>query len=67
LLYKKVGEKVKKGEKIFTIFAEKERKIERAIKLLEEEKTFAVGERMEMLIHEVKELPLHKKAFILER
>jgi AMP phosphorylase len=67
LLNKKIGEKVRKGEKVFTIFAEKERKLDRAIKLLEEEKVFAVGERMEMLIHEIKELPLHKKVFILER
>jgi AMP phosphorylase len=67
LLYKKTGESVRKGEKIFTIFAEKERKLERAIKLLEEEKTFGIGKRMEMLIREIKELPLHKKTFILER
>jgi len=67
LLYKKVGDKVEKDEKFFTIYAEKMRKLERARKMLEEEKAMGVGERMEMLIQEVKELPVHKKAFILER
>jgi len=67
LLYKKVGDTVNKGEKIFTIYAEKARKLERVRKMLEEEKIMGVGKRMEMLIEEVKELPVHKKAFILER
>jgi AMP phosphorylase len=66
-VYKKVGEPVKKGEKVFTIFAEKYRKLERAEKALEEAQVIGVGERMEMLIQEVKELPVHKKVFILER
>jgi len=67
LLHKKVGEKVKKGGKLFTIYAEKMRKLERVRRVLEEEKIIGVGERMEMLIEEVKELPVHKKTFILER
>ncbi len=67
LLYKKVGDKVKANEKVFTIFAEKSHKLNRASKLLEEEQSFAVGERMEMLIHEVKEMHVAKKSFILER
>lgn len=66
-LYKKVGDPVKKGEKLFTVYAEKSRKLERIRKVLEEEKIIGVGERMEMLIHEVKEIPVAKKAFILER
>ncbi len=67
LLYKKVGDKVKKGEKLFTIFAEKSNKLNRASKVLEEEHAFAVGERREMLIHEVREMHVTKKSFILER
>lgn len=67
LLYKKFGDPVKKGEKLFTVYCEKNRKLERVEKVLEEEQAFGIGERMEMLIHEIKELPVHKRTFILER
>ncbi|MHA1742623.1 MAG: AMP phosphorylase, partial [Candidatus Heimdallarchaeota archaeon] len=67
LLYKKLGEKVSKGERLFTVYAEKSRKLERAREEIEEEESIGVGERMEMVIHEIKEMPVHKKAFILER
>jgi AMP phosphorylase len=67
LLNKKLNEKVSKGEKILTIYAEKERKLERANELLKENKVIGIGERREMLIQRVKEAPLHKKTFILER
>lgn len=66
-LYRKLSEGVKKGEKLFTVYAEKQRKLERVQKILDEEKIIGVGDRMEMLIHEVKEIPVHKKTFILER
>lgn len=42
-LHKKVGDKVKKGERIFTIHADKMRKLNRAIKMIEEEGVFAIG------------------------
>ena len=67
LLHKKLGDKVKKGEKLFTVYAEKMRKLERVRKIFDEEKIIGTGERMEMLIEKVKELPVHKKTFILER
>jgi AMP phosphorylase len=66
-LYKKFGDSVKMGEKLFTVYAEKSRKLERISKILEEERIIGVGERMEILIQEVKEIPIAKKAFILER
>lgn len=66
-LYKKLGHQVKKDEKLFTVYAEKSRKLERVQKILEEEDVIGVGDRMEMLIHEVKEVPVHRKSFILER
>ena len=65
--YKKVGDDVKKGDRLFTVYAEKPRKLERVRKVLEEETIFGIGERMEMLIQEVREKALTKKAFILER
>ncbi len=66
-IYKKVGDGVKKNDRLFTVYAEKSRKLDRVRKVLEEEIIFGVGERMEMLIQEVREKPLPKKAFILER
>ncbi len=67
LLYKKIGDRAEKDEKLFTIYADKPRKLKRAQSVLAEEKAVGVGERREMLIHEVKEYPVHKKSFILER
>lgn len=67
LLYKKLNDKVSKGEKLLTIYAEKSRKLERAKEVFEENNVIGVGDRREMLIQEVKEVPLHKKTFILER
>jgi len=67
LLYKKIGDRAEKDEKLFTIYADKPRKLKRAQSVLAEEKAVGVDERREMLIHEVKEHPMHKKSFILER
>lgn len=67
VMYKKLGNSVSKGEKLFTVYAENQKKLERVQKIMEEDEIFGVGERMEMLIHEVKEITVHRKAFILER
>lgn len=66
ILHKKFGENVKKGGKLLTVYASKSRKLERAIEMLQETPVFSVGEKGEMLIHRVKEVP-PTKAFILER
>ncbi len=66
-LYKKVGDAVKIGDRLFTIYADKARKLKRAEQILKEDPVMDVAERMHMLVHEVKESPLHKKSFILER
>lgn len=67
ILYKKLADRVGKGEKLFTVYAENSTKLQRAQELLEEEVILKVGDRMEMLIGEVKGAPVHEKAFILER
>jgi AMP phosphorylase len=67
VLHKKIGERVKAGEILFEIFANKQNKLSRAAKISEESKAYGVGERQEMLIHKVVEPPFHKKTFILER
>jgi AMP phosphorylase len=66
-LYKKLGDTVKKGEKLFTVYSEKSRKLNRVRKILESCKPIGVGSRMEMTIQRVSETPLAKRAFILER
>jgi len=66
-LHKKLGDPVKKEEKILTIYAEKLRKLERASNLLAEEIPIGIGEKREMLIHRVREIPITKKMFVLER
>lgn len=66
-LYKKIGDEVKKGEKLFTVYSEKSTKLSRATKILENGEAYGVATRREMLIHIVKEIPVTKKAFILER
>jgi len=67
LLNKKIGDKVSEGEPLATVFAERASKLDRAISIFEEFPVIGVGNRMEMLIHEIKERPLAKKTFILER
>lgn len=67
LLHKKIGDKVEKDEPLFTIYAEINAKLQRALDELERIMVMGVGERMDMLIHEVKERPVTKKAFMLER
>ncbi|MCX8190588.1 MAG: AMP phosphorylase [Candidatus Aenigmarchaeota archaeon] len=66
-LYKKVGDSVKKGEKILTIFSNSEAKLERAIKILNEEAVVGYGGRRKMLIGKVCEGEIEKKRFILDR
>jgi len=66
-LHKKVGDTVKKNEPLLTIYAERNLKLQRALDELERTHVLGVGQRMEMLIHEVKERPVHKKTFMIER
>jgi AMP phosphorylase len=67
ILRKKLGDKVKCNDCLFTIYGESTVKLQRAEKMLEEEKAVKVGEKMEMLLDEVKDKPSHEKVFILER
>jgi len=67
VLYKKVGDAVKKGEKVFTIYAEKESKIEEALRVLKEESIIGIGKKRRMLIEKIEDSQIVKKRFILER
>lgn len=66
-LHKKIGDRVIKNEPLFTIYAERNLKMQRALDEFEKVPVLGVGDRIEMLIHEVKERPVTKKAFMLER
>jgi len=67
LLHKKIGDVVGEGEPLFTIVAERGSNLRRAQERLEKARVLAVGDRMEMLIHEVKERPVVKRSFTLDR
>ncbi|RJS75995.1 AMP phosphorylase [Candidatus Bathyarchaeota archaeon] len=66
-IYKKIGDPVKKNEPLFTVYAERNVKLQRALDHLEKSLVLGIGERMEMLIHEVRERPVTRKTFMLER
>jgi len=67
VLYKKVGDVVKKGEKVFTIYAEGESKLEEALRVLKEETIIGIGKKRKMLIEKIEDSQIAKKRFILER
>lgn len=67
VLNKKCGDKVTNNEILFTIYAEKARKISRAQDILNEQEPLGIGKTMEMFIHEVKEPPIVRRAFVLDR
>jgi len=67
LLHRNIGDVVGEGEPLFTIIAERGSNLRRAQERLERVKVMGVGDRMEMLIHEVKERPVVKRSFTLDR
>jgi len=66
-LHKKIGDIVRVNDPLLTVYSEKSVKLERAIERFEGSYALGIGERREMLIHEVKEFPVPKKTFMLER
>ncbi len=66
-LHRKIGDRVKKGEPLLTIHAERDLKLQRALDELEKSDVLGIGERMDMLIHEVRELPVARTPFMIER
>ncbi len=66
-LHKKLYDKVEKGEKLLTIYAEKSSKIDRAVKVLDSLSVIGISDRKEMLVRRVEKLYEHHKYFILER
>ncbi len=58
---------MKKDEPLLTIYADREVRLQRAQERLERFKIMGIGDRIEMLIHEVKERPVIERTFTLDR
>lgn len=67
ILHKKIGEMVAKDDVIFSVHAEKSRKLNRTLGLLEELVPVGIGKHTDMVIHTVKEIPEVRRSFVLER
>jgi len=67
LLHKKLGDKVDKGDPLYTVYAEKAGKLEDARSILDGEAAVIVSHRMEMTLSQVKELKPPRERFVLER
>ncbi len=68
-LHRKIGEKVRKGDVLFTIHAEKSTKLENAVSLVQEYEPYGIGRRYgeKMILKTVPSERPHKRIFILER
>ncbi|UCD03072.1 MAG: AMP phosphorylase [Candidatus Aenigmatarchaeota archaeon] len=67
LLHKKMGDRVRKGDTLFEIFANKKYKLERALKIANSIHVMGVGKKMDMLLEKIPRKVEHPKYFILER
>lgn len=64
---KKVGDKVRSGDVIYTVFAEKSRKMSRATEIIGTTEPIGIGEYHEMFIHKIKDPLVVKRSFVMER
>ncbi|MGD8918358.1 MAG: AMP phosphorylase [Nitrosopumilaceae archaeon] len=64
---KKIGDGVKTGEILYTIYAEKLHKLERAKSIVLSQLPVGVGKKADMLIHLVKESPVVERTFVIDR
>jgi len=67
LLHRKLGDRVKKGDTLFEIYAEKGYKLKEALELVEETKVVGVGKKYSIVLAEIPEEEEKRKYFILER
>jgi AMP phosphorylase len=66
-LHKKMGDPVQRGETILSIYAEKAGKLEKAREVFQQEPVIIIGHRTEMTMAMIKEIPVPREPFILER
>ncbi len=62
---KKIGDPISKDDILFTVYAEKSRKLSRAQDLLKELEPIGIGKRADMMIRTIKETPTLKRSFVL--
>ncbi len=69
LLNKKIGSSVRKGETVFTIFAENSNKLENAVKLAEISEPVGIGKEIgeKMLLERMPTKTINRRHFVLER
>jgi len=66
-LHKKIGDVVEKGDILFTIYAEKNHKLERAKNITYTQFPMGIGKKTDMLIHMIKESPVVERTFVIDR
>jgi len=66
-IHKKMGDSVKKGDTLLEIYAEKDYKLERALKITKEVRVMGIGKKVDMLLEKIPRMVEHPKYFILER
>jgi len=64
---KKIGDFVKKGEILFTIYAEKQHRLQRVKNILMNQPPMGVGSKTDMLIHKIEEIPVVERTFVIDR
>ena len=64
---KKIGDPIKKGELLFTIYAENSYKLDRAKYILSSQSPIGIGEKSDMLIHKITESPVVERTFVIDR
>lgn len=67
IMYKKIGDHVKRGEPLFEIISEKAHKLKRALKTASMHNIIKIGKEGEMLLEEIPPGETEKKHFVLER
>jgi AMP phosphorylase len=67
MLHKKIGDPVRKGETLFEIYADKNYKLQRALKIAGDSRVIGVGKKHDMLLEKIPMHLQHPKYFILER
>lgn len=64
---KKIGDSIKKGELLFTIYAENSYKLDRVKYILSSQSPIGIGEKSDMLIHKITESPVVERTFVIDR
>lgn len=67
VLHKKIGDTIKKGEDLFTVFVQKEYKRQRVKNLLESLEVMHIGNKEDTFIHKITEIPPIEREFTIER